>query len=345
MHRFAHAAALVAVATLPACAPAANERTSPYAGTLVTQVTYLHTATAAGPFLVTGADGAVVEERRFEPFGAPLGGVDYDGEPLGAQGRLVDPGTGLADHGVRWSSADSARWLSVDPIVRQPDVRFARSPWQLHPYQYAGSAPTLYWDPDGRDLRIMGARAGDLVGRLEAATGLDLVRDARGTVTVVGVNGGGSLTAAATLFWITADDRQHVYVEAMRGDDVMLVGRPHERATRTGQYQVDMGDLDQLDQVIDPRLAASAAMHEVFEAYLESFDADGSKYFDNHARAKDFENGVLDELGAGFQRTGERNVIHGDGSGVYHAEFGRFDLEVPYEADGRHGQFRRVDKP
>ena len=119
--------------------------------------TYLHGAAAAGPVMFTDASGGVVEERRHEPFGAPVdstapsGGVDFAEFDFGVLNHPVDPTTGWSFHGARWFAPETARWLSIDPPTLEPSARFADEPWALHPYQYTDQNPVLFWDPDGNE--------------------------------------------------------------------------------------------------------------------------------------------------------------------------------------------------
>ncbi|WP_140787615.1 FG-GAP-like repeat-containing protein [Myxococcus xanthus] len=131
------------------------------------QVQYFHGGVSAGPVLISRQDGSVLEERRYEPFGAPidayrellggsaeLGDVDHVGEPLNVLNKLTEAHTGWSDHGARWMAPESARWLTPDSPVKGPEPQFLSSPWDLHPYQYVRQNPVLYWDPDGRFGRL-----------------------------------------------------------------------------------------------------------------------------------------------------------------------------------------------
>jgi RHS repeat-associated protein len=111
--------------------------------------TYIHGGVGAGPAAFTGAAGQLTDERVYEPFGALLSGT-LAVDPTGGLNKPVEPLTGLSDHGARWMSSETARWLAPDPIVKGPDPRFLEEPWALHPYGYVLNNPTLYWDPDGR---------------------------------------------------------------------------------------------------------------------------------------------------------------------------------------------------
>jgi RHS repeat-associated protein len=128
------------------------------------RVLYFHQGPAAGPVLFTGADGALVEERRFEPFGQPLDsagqggvvtGVDLALDPTSALNKETDPASGLSYHGARWLDPRTAHWLSTDPPTRAPDPGYMAHPWQLNPYQYVAQDPVSFWDPDGRREKLV----------------------------------------------------------------------------------------------------------------------------------------------------------------------------------------------
>jgi RHS repeat-associated protein len=114
------------------------------------ETVYFHAGVAPGPVLFTGATGQVVEERRFDPFGQPLGQVSFADLDLGALNQPMDPDTGWSFHGARWLAPETARWTSIDPLGREPSEELAEQPWRLHPYQYVDQNPIHYWDPDGR---------------------------------------------------------------------------------------------------------------------------------------------------------------------------------------------------
>jgi RHS repeat-associated protein len=155
-------ATLAIFAVLPGCSStrvqAPHETLTWSAGT----TTYFHQGFAAGPALMTRADGTVLEERRYEPFGQPIdaysetpgggsqiGLVDHEHEPRNVLNKETDARTGWSFHGARWMAPELAMWLSPDPPVKAPDPKFMLSPWDLHPYQYVRQNPLLYWDPDG----------------------------------------------------------------------------------------------------------------------------------------------------------------------------------------------------
>jgi RHS repeat-associated protein len=119
------------------------------------RIAYYHATFGAGPTVITRDDGRVLDERRYEPFGAaidsPTGAVDFARDPHNLLNKETDVATGWSDHGARWLAPETARWLTPDPPLKAPDPKHMSEPWGLHPYQYAAQNPVLFWDPDGRD--------------------------------------------------------------------------------------------------------------------------------------------------------------------------------------------------
>ncbi len=129
-------------------------------------VIYFHQGISPGPTVLTRADGTVLEERRYEPFGEeigalrePAGGgtpttgpIDYSVDAHNILNKQTDPDTGWSYHGARWMAPEFARWLTPDPPVKAPDPSFAADPFSAHPYQYVSQNPIAFWDPDGRDM-------------------------------------------------------------------------------------------------------------------------------------------------------------------------------------------------
>jgi len=112
--------------------------------------TFLYQGFGAGPVIFTDAGGYVLEERRYEPFGTPVGTPDLVARDLNPLNKRTDPATGWSDHGARWLAPETGRWHSPDPIVVGPDATFMAMPWALHPYQYVHQNPVAFWDPDGK---------------------------------------------------------------------------------------------------------------------------------------------------------------------------------------------------
>ncbi|HET9626673.1 MAG TPA: FG-GAP-like repeat-containing protein [Kofleriaceae bacterium] len=139
------------------------------------QATFLHTGFGAGPSVFTDASGHLLEERRYEPFGAAIdahtvtaggeitGAPDVVARDLNERNQRTDAATGWSDHGARWQAPETGRWLSPDPPVSAPSAKFMAEPWTLHPYQYVDQNPVAYWDPDGREAAIAEGAAGATV--------------------------------------------------------------------------------------------------------------------------------------------------------------------------------------
>lgn len=171
--RLAHALSVllsVALALPPAgCSVLGfNSRSAPLWET--EQTIYIHHGVAAGPILLTREDASVLEERRYEPFGADLdafrtapggttpsfGDIDFELFDLNSLNKRSDPDTRWSYHGARWLAPETARWLTPDPPVKGPDDKYLAEPWALHPYQYVLQNPIAFWDPDGREDRSIG---------------------------------------------------------------------------------------------------------------------------------------------------------------------------------------------
>jgi RHS repeat-associated protein len=146
-------AALAPGAAIAALAGCGSTATSIEASQLRTtsRIAYYHPALGAGPTVITGDHGAVIDERRYEPFGAAIGAIDYGLDPHNLLNKQSDVHTGWSDHGARWLAPETARWLTPDPPVKAPDPKFLSRPEELHPYQYVSQNPILFWDPDGKE--------------------------------------------------------------------------------------------------------------------------------------------------------------------------------------------------
>jgi len=105
--------------------------------------TWTHVDELGSPVAVTDGTGSVVERRRFEPYGAELGGQVKDGP--GYTGHVSDSATGLSYMQQRYMDPHLGVFLSVDPVTayEQPVEQFNR-------YRYANGNPYRFIDPDGR---------------------------------------------------------------------------------------------------------------------------------------------------------------------------------------------------
>ena len=133
---------------------------------------FYHQTYAAGPDLTTSGGGALLEERRTEPFGAAIDAyrngavqtVDYRRDAVNALNKLTDPDTGWSYHGARWLAPETAQWQTPDPPATAPDPKYMMKPWGLNPYQYVLQNPVQFWDPDGRDDKLVhGSTTGGVI--------------------------------------------------------------------------------------------------------------------------------------------------------------------------------------
>ena len=334
-------AAAVAATCLTACVGMGDaERTSRAATRHRSSTTYFHYGTGAGPVIVSDDGGAVVHENRDSPFGVStvVSAAGAAGEPYGGLNQPVDPATGLSYHGARWYEPGAARWLTPDPPTKSPNARFALTPWDLHPYQYVRNNPVSYWDPDGRELLVVGDGADALVSKLTGLTGYRLQRDKQsGRVSIVGRTAGKqvSKSAATHLSAVIGSKGTSVRLVGVSRAPKILVG--DGLRTRDG-YLIDVGDLTELSAKVHPLLGPAALAHELYEATL--FVRGSGTHAQRHEAATFFENDVLGELGAKFQRGKSSIAANGDGTSTYRAEFGQFALQVTRDRAGRWRDFK-----
>ncbi|MHC1652680.1 RHS repeat domain-containing protein [Stenotrophomonas maltophilia] len=108
-----------------------------------TGVTWTHVDALGSPVAVTDGTGSVVERRRFEPYGAGLGGLVKDGP--GYTGHVSDSATGLTYMQQRYMDPLLGVFLSVDPVTayEQPVGQFK-----------ANGNPYKFMDPDDRSALL-----------------------------------------------------------------------------------------------------------------------------------------------------------------------------------------------
>jgi RHS repeat-associated protein len=203
--RRALAAGLAAAMVLPACGTAGLATHDHAVGAAATAV-YAHTGIGAGPVMFSDDAGAILEERRTEPFGAAIDArvltgsgyvvttPDYAARDRNALNKRTDVDTGWSDHGARWLAPETGRWLSTDPPVAAPDPAFMEQPWKLHPYQYVLQNPIAFWDPDGRTEATL---ARDIWEATKSAYAAAQAQGAVGKYAAVAVIAIGVVTAGA----------------------------------------------------------------------------------------------------------------------------------------------------
>lgn len=78
--------------------------------------------------------------------------------PFGFTGHEYDSETGLYYMKGRYYDPETGRFLTTDPVVGRLAI-----PMTLHPYIYAIANPTVYIDPDGREVRVLDDESLELI--------------------------------------------------------------------------------------------------------------------------------------------------------------------------------------
>ena len=78
--------------------------------------------------------------------------------PFGFTGHEYDSESGLYYMKGRYYDPEVGRFLSPDPAAGHLEI-----PMSLHPYIYALATPTVYIDPDGREVRVLDEQSLELI--------------------------------------------------------------------------------------------------------------------------------------------------------------------------------------
>lgn len=115
-----------------------------------TRTLYVHSDQIGNVDAVTDDDGRVVERFRYQPFGARVR-RDEEGRDVGGEAELASgftghdhDATGFVDAGGRLYDPDTGRFLTPDPIIRDPYDRQS-----LNGYSYVENRPLTWTDPSG----------------------------------------------------------------------------------------------------------------------------------------------------------------------------------------------------
>jgi len=121
------------------------------------ELTYLHGDHLGSASLATTAQGGVVSEMRYYPYGETRSGTlptDYQ-----FTGQRWEDGLGLYDYNVRYYDPLIGRFISADTIVPS-----AGDPQSLNRYAYVQNNPLKYVDPSGHIPTVLvGAAVGALL--------------------------------------------------------------------------------------------------------------------------------------------------------------------------------------
>lgn len=150
------------------------------------EVVYFHSDAIGSVRLVTGANGQVMAQYDYLPFGEPWQAPALP-ETRRFGGKERDAETGLDYFGARYYSSLNGRFTVVDPVL---DVGAATTnPQRWNRYAYGSNNPFRNVDPDGRDTLDLMLGFAEGIGRslVGAVTGIvttpyALATDLRGTV-------------------------------------------------------------------------------------------------------------------------------------------------------------------
>ena len=111
-----------------------------------TGIRYAHTDALGSPVAWTNAAGQLLSRTRYEPYGATAASTNPTG--VGYTGHVNDADTGLVYMQQRYYDPVAGRFLSVDPVVSDPQsgVGFNR-------FAYVGNNPMNNVDPTGESCK------------------------------------------------------------------------------------------------------------------------------------------------------------------------------------------------
>ena len=130
---------------------------------------------------VVAADGSVIEQNDYYPFGkrwaavaAPISDNRHRFSGKEEQAFLSLP---YVDFGARMYNPDWGRWFTQDPL--------AEKYYSWAPYCYCINNPIKYVDPNGLDLQLAGTKEEQemLLAMLQRLTNYKLILHQNGTVT------------------------------------------------------------------------------------------------------------------------------------------------------------------
>jgi len=127
-----------------------------FAGTAsaVEKVTYYHNDALGSPVAATDAQGSLLWEEAYEPYGKRLLKEDGGKEDVWFTGKQEESDFDVSYFGARWYDPAIGRFLAIDPA--------GVSPSNIHSfnrYTYANNNPHRFVDPDGKNA-VLAACAG-----------------------------------------------------------------------------------------------------------------------------------------------------------------------------------------
>ncbi|SDA20939.1 RHS repeat-associated core domain-containing protein [Nitrosospira sp. Nsp18] len=109
---------------------------------------FIHNDHLGSAVIYTDADGNLLTETAFHPFGSVLIAPSGTLPPAFATKRL-DADIGLYYFNARWYSPTMGRFISPDSLYLYQPEQGLQEPKRLNPYAYAGNNPVRYVDPSG----------------------------------------------------------------------------------------------------------------------------------------------------------------------------------------------------
>jgi RHS repeat-associated protein len=110
------------------------------------QVYYLHGDHLGSTSLTTDANGNVVAQVRYLPYGEERWGTGALPTDFGFTGQRQESGFGLYDYNARYYSPYLNRFISPDTVIPDPV-----NPQNFNRYSYVTNNPLRYVDPSGHD--------------------------------------------------------------------------------------------------------------------------------------------------------------------------------------------------
>lgn len=140
------------------------------------EVRYYHQDHLGSSSVMTDANGRLVGETAFYPFGHPRNEHEPRGikEAYGFTQKERDGESGLNYFEARHQSSTLARFTSWDPAAGSFSQERLSKPSKHNPYQYCANNPVVMIDPDGRDEKfkesLQGAFEKGTAGKIFAVT-------------------------------------------------------------------------------------------------------------------------------------------------------------------------------
>ena len=141
-------------------------------------IRYYHQDHLGSTNVMTDAAGNLLEEIAYYPYGNPREAyrrTSFEAEPYRFSQKETDQETGLQYFEARYLDGALARFLSVDPVLRQIMQRPFEEPQRLNAYSYSLNRPLVYQDPTGEFAHLLVGGASSVIFGYAAAkaTGLD----------------------------------------------------------------------------------------------------------------------------------------------------------------------------